>query len=367
MEKTQGFLLIKKWTHYHLAFDSLFLFYFYKDGEFSMPLRQKYLMQLMALSSIVLVGLVGPTLLSADELLQKKMGPFIGKWSGQSQAFGGFEGTTGEGRLDWNVSFRWVPGKHAVEQKWQVTYVGSQKNFSSGTEILYKDVESGDFKVISSGMDGDVAWSNHGTVKWVKRGLEISLQEQTVNGTQSAYVVRRVKESREKMMLSMPSRVVDGKELGEVEAFPLERNPFAATSQKKLAESFFEYLLSDPEKLRPILHSEFQFTYMGKIEDTRLPYGVPYETEDFLNKWLPHVPELVPDGIELKTLQMIASNDGVAVVQKGDAKGKYGRYDNDYVWIFNFKEGKILSVEEYNSDYLVATRLYGQKLLTPKD
>ena len=47
--------------------------------------------------------------------------------------------------------------------------------------------------------------------------------------------------------------------------------------------------------------------------------------------------------------------------------GKYGRYDNDYVWIFTIEDGKILSVEEYNSDLLVATRVYGQKVTPPEE
>lgn len=322
---------------------------------------QRWKMRLTLIWGSVIFGMFFSASLRADDLLQKKMAPFIGQWTGQSKAFGGFEGTTGDGHLEWNLSFRWVSGKHAVEHKWEVVYTNSQQNFSSGTEVLYKEKESGEYKVISSGIDGDVAWSNQGSVKWTKRGLEVSVKEKTVQGTKSAYVVRRVKEGRNQLMLSVPSRVIDGKEFGEVEAFPLARKNYPAGVHKKIAASFFDNLLTDPEKLRPILHADFKFTYMGKIEGTLLPYGVPYSTDDLLEKWLPHVSELVPDGIELKTLQMIADKESVAVLQKGDAQGKYGRYDNDYVWIFNFKDGKIRSVEEYNSDYLVAERLYGKK------
>jgi len=306
---------------------------------------------------------------SADDLLKKKMAPLIGNWNGQSKAFGGFEGTKAEGEIEWNLSFRWVPGKHAVEHKWQVTYVDSKENFSSGSEVLYKDNKTGEYKIIGSGVDGNVPWSNQGLVKWIKGGMELTIQEQTTNGTKSAYVVRRVKEGRDQLILSVPQRVIDGENLGAVDTLiQLRRNPSAAKSNEKLAESFFEFLLSDPEKLKPLLHPKFQFTYMGKIKGTALPYGVPYNTEDFLTKWLSHIPTLVPDGIELKTLQIISSATGVAVIQKGDAQGKYGRYDNDYVWVFNFEDGKILSVAEYNSDYLVATRLYGQTPFTsPKN
>ena len=317
------------------------------------------------LIGLTLVAITAPAY--ADEVMQKKMAPLIGNWKGQSKAFGGFEGTKAEGEIEWKLSFRWVPGKHAVEHKWQVTYVESKENFSSGSEVLYKDTKTGEYKILSSGVDGNVAWSNQGSVKWIKGGMEVTIQEQTTNGTKSDYVVRRVKDGRDQLTLSVPQRVVDGENLGAVDALILlARNPSEAKSNEKLAESFFEFLLSDPEKLKPILHSKFEFTYMGKIKETVLPYGVPYNTEDFLTKWLPHIPTVLPDGIELETLQVISSPTGVAVIQKGDAQGKYGRYDNDYVWVFNFEDGKILTVHEYNSDYLVATRLYGQEPISPK-
>ena len=58
----------------------------------------------------------------------------------------------------------------------------------------------------------------------------------------------------------------------------------------------------------------------------------------------------------------IADKNGVAVRQKGKVRGKYGQYDNDYSWRFKFKEGEILSIEEFNSDFLVVKSLYGKVL-----
>jgi ketosteroid isomerase-like protein len=51
---------------------------------------------------------------------------------------------------------------------------------------------------------------------------------------------------------------------------------------------------------------------------------------------------------------------------EGDAEGINGEYDNKYVFVYKFKDGKILSIVEYNSDLLVATRLYKNKLV-PSD
>ena len=59
----------------------------------------------------------------------------------------------------------------------------------------------------------------------------------------------------------------------------------------------------------------------------------------------------------------ISDENGVAIIQIGDAEGKNGEYDNNYVWIFKFKDGLIHSLREYNSDILVAERLYDYKLI----
>ena len=51
---------------------------------------------------------------------------------------------------------------------------------------------------------------------------------------------------------------------------------------------------------------------------------------------------------------MIADDEGVAVIMEGDAEGINGEYDNKYVFVYKFKDGKIFSIHEYNSDLLVA-------------
>ncbi len=135
-------------------------------------------------------------------------------------------------------------------------------------------------------------------------------------------------------------------------------------NNKAMVTMFFDKLLSKPEELKAICHEDFTFTYMGKIpkEYTLLEYGKAYNTNEFFTSWLAHVGEVVPDGIELNTIHMIADEKGVSVRQKGKAKGKYAQYNNDYSWHFIFKDGKIHSIEEFNSDILVAKALYGRVL-----
>ena len=75
------------------------------------------------------------------------------------------------------------------------------------------------------------------------------------------------------------------------------------------------------------------------------------------------IPEILPNGIILNTVDTIYDENGVAIIQEGDAEGKNGEYDNKYVWIFKMKDGLIYSLREYNSDILVATQLYDYKLM----
>ena len=72
--------------------------------------------------------------------------------------------------------------------------------------------------------------------------------------------------------------------------------------------------------------------------------------------------EQLPDGIILTTVDVIADDDGVALIMIGDAEGINGEYDNKYVFTFKMEEGLIREVKEYNSDILVATRLYKNEL-----
>ena len=59
----------------------------------------------------------------------------------------------------------------------------------------------------------------------------------------------------------------------------------------------------------------------------------------------------------------IGDNNGVALMVEGDADGINGTYANKYVFVFKFSEGEIISLREYTSDLLVATRLYKQKIV----
>ncbi len=90
--------------------------------------------------------------------------------------------------------------------------------------------------------------------------------------------------------------------------------------------------------------------------------------ENLFNDYFKNIiPEILPNGIVLKTVDTISDDNGVAIIQEGDAVGKNGEYDNKYVWVFKMKDGLIHSIREYNSDILVATQLYDYKLINTEE
>ena len=129
----------------------------------------------------------------------------------------------------------------------------------------------------------------------------------------------------------------------------------------KMAQSFFDNLFTNPEVSKSLLHNDFTFSWMGIIEQG----GVLWNRDNLFDEYFKNIiPEILPNGIILNTVDTIYNENGVAIIQEGDAEGKNGEYDNKYVWIFKMKDGLIYSLREYNSDILVATQLYDYKLIT---
>ena len=126
------------------------------------------------------------------------------------------------------------------------------------------------------------------------------------------------------------------------------------------AQSFLDNIITNPEKAKSLLHDDFTFAWMGVIEQG----GKIWNKENLFDEYFSNIiPAILPNGIILKTVDSISDENGVAIIQIGDAEGKNGEYDNNYVWIFKFKDGLIHSLREYNSDLLVAERLYDYKLI----
>lgn len=137
--------------------------------------------------------------------------------------------------------------------------------------------------------------------------------------------------------------------------------PTSSADNLATATLFMNKLLAEPEVVKDLVHDDFDFVFMGRTQIS----NVSYDKTTYFSVWLPEVvTPLVPAGFRrLEVMDSIADESGVALIVEGEADGINGLYDNKYVFVFKFKAGKILTLREYNSDLLVATRLYKQELV----
>jgi hypothetical protein len=63
---------------------------------------------------------------------------------------------------------------------------------------------------------------------------------------------------------------------------------------------------------------------------------------------------------------VVADDRAVALLMDGDAEGRFGEYDNRYVFYFEFENGLIARLDEYNSDLLAMRSLWGYRLVAPE-
>ena len=136
----------------------------------------------------------------------------------------------------------------------------------------------------------------------------------------------------------------------------------SASGNVAIATRFMENLLTDRNTADSLLHDDFDFLFMGISPHLS---KVPYNKETYWSVWMDEViAPLVPDGFKkIEVRGSIGDEQGVALMVEGDADGINGRYNNDYVFVFKFKAGKIISLREYTSDLMVETRLFRQKLV----
>jgi ketosteroid isomerase-like protein len=130
------------------------------------------------------------------------------------------------------------------------------------------------------------------------------------------------------------------------------------------AENFIYNVLNNPKDARDLMHEDFTFRYMGKIPIYAQGNAViktSYNKDTYFTEFLGDVRPLLKS-IVLTPLQVIADEENAAVIMSGKGEGIHGEYDNDYVFTFTFKDGKIIKLDEYNSDILAAEALYGNTI-----
>jgi hypothetical protein len=179
-----------------------------------------------------------PNTSPAQEAL-KGMRPFIGNWTGESDAFGGFEGLKEGGKILWTTRFRWLQSKATVEFTNQTKYKDTGKRFNSGSQIMSLDAATGKLRTIGYGHDGSVYWSNTGSMEIEGKSITLIINEITINKTKSKYTVKFTKESPKTLSLQLTDAYVDGKKQKDwkVKLHRIAKSPRPAQSEVSAEEA----------------------------------------------------------------------------------------------------------------------------------
>jgi len=146
----------------------------------------------------------------AQEAL-KGVRPFIGTWTAEAEAYDGFDGNIESGKIDLVLRFRWLQEEAAVEFSSRIIHKKTGKQFNTGSKILSLDAETGKLQVFGYGYEGDVYFSNRGTMEIKGSKIIWKMNEVSVNKTKSKYTVTLTLEASKLLSVQMTEIIVDGK------------------------------------------------------------------------------------------------------------------------------------------------------------
>ncbi len=146
----------------------------------------------------------------AQEAL-KGVRPFIGTWTAEAGAYDGFDGNKESGKIDLVLRFRWLQEEAAVEFSSRIIHKKTGKQFNTGSKILSLDAETGKLQVFGYGYEGDVYFSNRGTMEIKGSKIIWEMNEVSVNKTKSKYTVTLTLEGSKLLSVQMTEIIVDGK------------------------------------------------------------------------------------------------------------------------------------------------------------
>ena len=134
----------------------------------------------------------------------------------------------------------------------------------------------------------------------------------------------------------------------------------------ELARQFFAFVSSDENRAQALdmADDNFEFRWMGLLPDENgeLAPGLVFDKQGYFDEYWKLVDEFLV-GWTYKEIDGFGAKNGATLLLEGRSKAKHGDYNNQYAFVFNIVDGKIMSIKEFNSDLLVATRVYDYKLL----
>jgi hypothetical protein len=111
------------------------------------------------------------------------------------------------------LHFRLLQNKVAVEFSSHLTYKKTGELYNKGSKIMALDAGTGKIRVFGYGYDGDLYFSNTGTMKRKGKSVTLTIDEVSINKTKSQYTVTFTKEAPDKISVHLEELVVDGGKL----------------------------------------------------------------------------------------------------------------------------------------------------------
>lgn len=134
-------------------------------------------------------------------------------------------------------------------------------------------------------------------------------------------------------------------------------------SNKDIVQQWFDLVAAgDATGAFALFSDDISYTLRGTTPVSGTYRGMDSLVNDFFTPWRKQI-----DGeIVLNVRDLIGEGDRVVALARGEAKTVFDRaYDNDYVFVFEVRGGKIQSVDEYLDTALVETAAYGKTLVAP--
>lgn len=127
------------------------------------------------------------------------------------------------------------------------------------------------------------------------------------------------------------------------------------TKNERLAREFFEKLSTgDMELVRPLFHKKASWI----VRSDGIPGAGVHQGRDYIiDEFLAPVRDLFePGDPKIYVDRIFGKGALVAVQSKSLGTMRNGRkYENYYAWILEFKDGKIIELNEYMDTYYVST------------
>lgn len=133
------------------------------------------------------------------------------------------------------------------------------------------------------------------------------------------------------------------------------------SGEKAVVQEWFDKLaVGDADAAFALFAPDCTYILQGTTPVSGTYRGLPAILNDFFAPWRTRI-----DGpLTLALHELIGEGERVVALARGSAKTVTGaRYDNEYVFVFRVRGGKIVEVNEFLDTVLVETAAYGRRLV----